>query len=318
MTSNIETEKGQANLVSIVRSSYEDVYTNVSKAVSLVGGLELGAKSKIIIKVNLCDARTPDTGAVTNPIFLGAVLRYLRENCGNIDVLVVESDGRMVLADLYAKWFGLLPVIQKWHAEWRNLSKECLTSRKIPGLTYKELPVPRLFENSYFITLPKLKTNILTKITCCLKNQRGCNPLLNKQRFHARIDEAIVAENLAAGIPDFCIVDGIVGMGSVWGPSYGIPIHSNLIVAGRDQVAVDCVCSRIMGFNPEKIGHIQLALKHGLGSDDFRVVGEQIADVKQDFKWSRLQAMLFRLAQRLRDREHLRTDTQEPLEEATR
>ena len=303
MKSVCEDERSGPSLVSIVRSSYSTVYENLSKAISLAGSLELSGEDKIVIKVNLCDARTPDTGAITHPVFLNAVLRYLRENFNDLDIFVVESDGRVVIADLYVKWFGLLSVIKKWNAQWRNLSKEKYIMREIPGWRYKKLPVPEIFENSFFITLPKLKTNILTKITCCLKNQRGCNPMLNKQQFHPCIDEAIVAENLAVSVPNFCIVDGIIGMGGIWGPSFGIPVHSRVIIAGRDEVAVDCVCSRVMGFNPKKIGHIQLAIRHGLGNPDCEVVGERISSVKQDFQWNSFEAMLFRLAQRLRDRE---------------
>ena len=127
-----------------------------------------------------------------------------------MDIYVVESDGRVVIADLFVKWFGLLPVIQKWDAKWLNLCKDEASMKQVPGFSYK-LPVPKIFENSYFITLPKLKTNILTTMTCCLKNQFGCNPMLDKQQFHPHLDQAIVAENLAVGVPSFCIVDGHSG-----------------------------------------------------------------------------------------------------------
>ena len=130
--------------------------------------------------------------------------------------------------------------------------------------------------------------------------------MLNKQQFHAHIDEAIVAENLAIGMPNFCIVDGIVGVGGIWGPSFGSPIHSEVIIAGKDAVAVDCVCAKIMGFNPRRVGHIKLAIKKGLGSPSHEVVGEKLDDVKQDFQWSGFQAMLFKLAQRFQAKEFRR------------
>jgi uncharacterized protein (DUF362 family) len=299
-------QNSKGSIVSIVRSSYTDVFGNLSKAIDLAGGIALSNQDKIVIKVNLCDARTPDTGAITHPVFLDALLKYLRERFPKLKILVVESDGRVVLSDLFVKWFGLMDVIEKWGAEWRNLSNESCAVTHIPKLRYKEMPCPKIFNNAYFITLAKLKTNILTSITCSLKNQRGCNPMLNKQQFHPHIDEAIVAENLAVGGPDFCIVDGIVGVGGIWGPSFGPPIHSKLIVAGKDAVAVDCVCAKIMGFNPRSVGHIKLASKHGLGSTSYAVVGETIQSVKQDFQWSRLQAMLFKIAQRVKDKEFRR------------
>lgn len=302
----VKKEQQMQSVVSIVKSTYSTAFGNLSRAISLSGPLDMGGKDKIIVKINLCDARTPDTGATTHPLFLDAVLKYLRENFKDTEIFVVESDGSVVIADYYVKWFGLLRVIQKWNAKWRNLSNEKCIMKEIPGWKYGKLPSPKIFENSFFITLPKLKTNALTKITCCIKNQRGCNPMLNKQQFHPVLDEAIVAENLAVGIPSYCIVDGIIGMGGIWGPGFGIPIHSNLIVTGKDEVAVDCVCSRIMGFNPKRIGHIRRSIKYGLGNSDYRVLGERIIDVKQDFKWRVFDAFLFRLAQRIQEREFRR------------
>ncbi len=298
--------RAQSNTVSIVKSTYLSLQENLPRAIELAGGITLSGQNKVVLKINLCDARTPDTGAITHPLFLDAVLEYLRAQVGKMDIYVVESDGRVVIADLFVKWFGLLPVIQKWDAKWLNLCKDEATMKQVPGFSY-QLPVPKIFENSYFITLPKLKTNILTTMTCCLKNQFGCNPMLDKQQFHPHLDQAIVAENLAVGVPSFCIVDGIVGVGGIWGPSFGPPIHSELIIAGKDEVAVDCVCAKIMGFNPRRVGHIKLAIKKGLGNPSCTVVGEKLVDVKQDFQWSGFQAMLFKQAQRFQAKEFKRT-----------
>jgi uncharacterized protein (DUF362 family) len=283
------------NLVSVVKSSYDTVNQNLPKAIDLAGGIKLSGQRKIVIKVNLCDSRTPDTGAITHPAFLDALLKYLRERFGDIEIFVVESDGRVVIADLFVKWFGLLQVIEKWNAKWLNLSKDECTERRIQDFDYP-IMVPKVFTDSYFITVPKLKTNVLTTMTCCLKNQFGCNPRSDKQIFHPGLDKAIVALNLAVGAPDFCIVDGIIGVGGVWGPSFGPPIHSQLIIAGNDMVAVDSVCAKIMGLNPSRIGHIRLAEKKGLGSPNCAVVGELLDGVKQDFEWSSFQALLFKLA----------------------
>jgi uncharacterized protein (DUF362 family) len=293
------------NLVSIVKSSYETIYENLPKAIELAGGIKLSGQNKIVIKVNLCDSRTPDTGAITHPVFLDALLKYLRENVGKLDIYIVESDGRVVISDLFVKWFGLLPVIEKWGAKWLNLSNTKCVERKVSDFDYT-FSIPEIFDNAYFITFPKLKTNVLTTMTCCLKNQFGCNPRLDKQKLHPNLDKAIVAINIAMGAPNFCIVDGIVGVGGIWGPSFGPPIHSELIIAGKDEVAVDSACAKIMGFNPQRIGHIRLAAKKGLGNPNYMIVGERLNDVKQDFEWSGFQAMLFRLALRFQAREFKR------------
>ncbi|MDR0798025.1 MAG: DUF362 domain-containing protein [Nitrososphaerota archaeon] len=299
------------SLVSIVKSSYDNVYPNLFQAINLAGGIKLSNQKKIVIKINLCDSRTPDTGAITHPVFLDALLKYIREHVSDtVAIYVVESDGRVVIADLFVKWFGLLPVIEKWNAKWLNLSKNECDEKKDSEFGYT-FSIPKIFDGAYFITLPKLKTNVLTNITCCLKNQFGCNPRLDKQLLHPNIDKAIVALNLVIGAPDFCIVDGIVGVGGIWGPSFGPPIYSELIVAGHDIVAVDFVCAKIMGFSPRKIGHIRLAAKKGVGNTNCVVVGERLDDVKRDFEWSSFQAMLFKLALRFQARAFKRKTNEE-------
>ena len=93
--------------MSVVRSSYFDVFDNLSKAIDLAGGISLSDHDRIIIKVNLCDARTPDTGTITHPVFLDALLKYLRGKFPSFEIFVVESDGRVVISDFFVKWFGL-------------------------------------------------------------------------------------------------------------------------------------------------------------------------------------------------------------------
>jgi uncharacterized protein (DUF362 family) len=56
----------------------------------------------------------------------------------------------------------------------------------------------------------------------------------------------------------FALVDGIVGMEGN-GPIQGAPKHAGVLVAGRDPVAVDATCCRIMRIDPLKIGYLQLA-----------------------------------------------------------
>ena len=287
--------------VSIVKASYDNIYRNLSKAIDLVGGLDIADKKKIVIKVNLCDARPPSTGAITHPKFLDAVLRYLRENFNELEIYVVESDARMVLADLYIRWFGLLSVMEKWGAKWCNLSKDKVVKKKINGLYFKEIDFPQVFEDCYFITLPKLKTNILTKMTCCLKNQFGCLTTVNKARYHRWIHDVIVDVNKTFK-PDFCIVDGIISMVGCKGPAFGMPVKSELLLAGKDPVAVDTVCAKIMGFRPSTIGYIRKAEKVGIGSMTCEIVSEINPLPRIDSKWSKVELLMLKLASYLQKR----------------
>ncbi len=274
--------KGIISEIVVVRQhSYilEKISHALRKIMNFLGVIdEMKIFDSIIIKLNLCDARTPDTGTITHPVILEALLKILREVFPEKRIMAAEGDSGSVLADLYIKWFGFEEILRKYDAEWVNLLKVKRIKKRIDGYYFKEIEVPAVFEGAYFITLPKLKTNIVTGITASLKNQYGCLCVLKKNVYHDVVDEVIVDINLAIK-PHLCIVDGIVGMGGVQGPAFGIPIPAGVLIGGKDPVAVDALCARIIGFNPRSIKHIKLAAKAGLGSLKYRVVGDPMPRV---------------------------------------
>jgi len=287
--------------VALVKTDYERLVSQMDRVFALGEAPDPAAKNRtVVIKINLCDARTPETGAVTHPRFLDALLGYLRERHADLSITVVESDSLVVLADEFIRWFGILPVLNKWNARFVNLSRDGLVPTKIDGAALKEISIPAtLAQGSYFISLAKLKTNLLTKITASLKNQFGCLPDLDKNRHHPRIHDVVVDVNQALR-PDFAIVDGIVAMGGVQGPAFGIPIPAGLVISGRDLVAVDSCCAEVMGLRPSSIAHIRKAKARGLGSTRFERVGDPPGDT--DFLMSPWQMRIFTVGSAIKKR----------------
>ena len=293
--------------VGVTRSTYREIDEKISEAVERGGGLKLHDRGRVVIKINLCDFRMPESGAVTHPIFLRAVLKYLRSHFTDLEICVVESDATFARPDRLVTWLGLEPILQEYHARWLNLSKDKTVKKLIDGYVFREMEVPKIIEDSdCLITMPKMKTHLLTKITCSLKNQFGCIPYPKKIRFHHVLDGAI-ADACLAMKPDFCIVDGILGMGGVKGPDLAVPIQSNVVVTGNDAVAVDSVCAEIMNFRPNFIGHIRKAQAVGVGRISHKIVGEKVSAVRKDFEYNPLYASVLRFAMRLKrfhDRRH--------------
>ena len=174
-------------IVIALRSDYHNLSSKLQLLLKSFLNSEIRTK-KIIIKINLCDARTPEVGAITHPLFLDALLQYLRSFCSNTEIYVVESDATVVLADEFIRWFGFEPILSRWNAQWINLSKINSIKKILNGLFFKEIELPEIFEDEFFfISLAKLKTNILTKISCVLKNQFGCLPKVEKNEYHPYI-----------------------------------------------------------------------------------------------------------------------------------
>jgi hypothetical protein len=75
--------------------------------------------------------------------------------------------------------------------------------------------------------------------------------------------------------------------GNGTGPRIMQPVIKNVILASADQVAIDAVAAKLMGFDPLQIGYIRLAQEQGLGVGDPReieIVGDDIAGEDWGFK----------------------------------
>ena len=88
----------------------------------------------------------------------------------------------------------------------------------------------------------------------------------------------------------FAVMDGTV-MGDGAGPRTMVPRVGNLILASADQVAIDAIAARIMGFDPLQIRYLRMCHERGLGVADPRdieIVGDpDAANLNMGFKTSR-------------------------------
>jgi len=266
----------------IRQKSYENAYDSIPRLVNLINFQEFNAK-RIVIKINLCGLRGPETGAITHPLFLDAFLAWLRATLGDeIEIVVVESDATTSLPTLFIDWLGFREILNKWNTKFINLSK-ALGSVTIKEGILKGQKIPDIFNDSYFISLAKLKTHISTKISCILKNQFGCIPYPRKIKYHKFLDEAIVEANKYFK-PNLSIVDGIVALTGVQGPAYGFPVHAGIILASKDPVACDDFCAKLLGFSPLLVRHIRLSKRAGLGTTKYDVIGDS-TNLKINSHW---------------------------------
>ncbi len=123
------------------------------------------------------------------------------------------------------------------------------------------------------------KTHALTFVTGTMKNLFGLLPRKGKSFYHPHINEVILDLNMLVR-PDLCIVDAKEGLEGWAGPRKRLV---NMLVLGRNSVSVDAVMAKLMGFNPRDILHLLDAEKHGLGSLNPTVLGEEIESAAVKF-----------------------------------
>ena len=243
----------------------------------------LGYK-KVLIKVNFITTMTWDTGATTDPMVVEAIIQRLKKL--PLEIYVVESDATMTNADKAFEVTGMAEMC-------KQNGVECLNLRHAPdkikvnvpnGKCLKEITVPRIVTESAIISAAKMKTHMATKVTLGMKNMFGLLPDKFKAKYHAKgINKVIVDINTVIK-PHLTVIDGFVAMEGR-GPTDGSPVKMGLIIAGKDPVATDATCARIMGLDPHEISHIRTAYQKGLGNiDDIEIVGSQVDEVKRVFK----------------------------------
>jgi uncharacterized protein (DUF362 family) len=154
----------------------------------------------------------------------------------------------------------------------------------------KGFSVPRRFIGENVLHLPTVKTHVFTTTTGAMKNAFG--GLLNERRHwtHPVIHETLVdllmiQKKIHRGV--FAVMDGTFA-GDGPGPRCMIPHVKNVILASSDQVAIDAVAARLMGFDPlADCKYIRLAHEAGLGCGDvaeIEVVGERAA-LEEDWRF---------------------------------
>jgi uncharacterized protein (DUF362 family) len=247
-----------------------DINDIVSQAIA-GSGFEVNHPVKtVVIKPNLCYYWGPSTGNTTDPKLVGAVIDYVRQKYGDVDIKIAEADASAMRTKYAFPVLGYSQLAAEKKVDLVNLSEVESEETKVTingqELTLK---IPQiLVKSDLFINMPKLKTMKATTITCAMKNLFGANAIPRKARYHKQLPEAIIGMNKFLR-PDLTIVDGIVGLGTH-------PIRLNLIITGTDSFSVDWVAAQVMGFSPSKIKFLKLAIKEQMGSPkNIVVVGEK-------------------------------------------
>lgn len=160
------------------------------------------------------------------------------------------------------------------------------------------LKIPEDFIGKSIIHLPTIKTHGHTQMTGAMKNAFG--GLITERRHHSHkmiheilVDLLQIQKEIHPGI--FAVMDGTV-CGDGKGPRTMIPKVKDYILASNDQVAIDAVSAKMMGYDPMRIEFIRQAHNKGLGCGDFdqiEVVGEDISNVNFHFKTARSPVIFF-------------------------
>jgi len=155
------------------------------------------------------------------------------------------------------------------------------------------IEIPKMYVGKNVLHCPTVKVHGHSQTTGAIKNAFG--GLLKEVRHYAHefihdvmVDLMYMQRELHPGI--VAVMDGTV-MGDGAGPRTMIPRVGNLVLASKDQVAIDAIAAKIMGFDPLSIRYLAMCHERGLGVADPRdieIVGDvDAAATNMGFKTSR-------------------------------
>ncbi len=283
--------------VSAVRTKPDTVIKDIERVMELGGCQQaLDPNAQTILKDNI-SWHLFFPGANTTPWQLEGTILAL-QNSGYNDIIAVHNQTVVTHSAKGERLNRLEPVYQKYNIpqlhnfipeemEWEIYSPK----GKTPALDqiYPDgFHIPKDFHDKNIIHLPTIKCHIYTTTTGAMKNAFG--GLLNTRRHYSHsvihrtlVDLLIVQKEIHSGI--FAVMDG-THAGDGPGPRTMRPVEKDIMLASADQVAIDAVAAKMMGFDPMSIEYIRTAHDLGLGIGDPRdieLVGDDVSNERWNF-----------------------------------
>jgi len=279
------------SVVAVLRTSPGAVLTDYERLADMAGmssALDPGATT--ILKDNI-SWHFPFPAANTTPWQLEGTILALK-NSGLQDIVCVQN--KTVVTDAFKgedlnKYVPIfrqyeIPVLfnfREGDMRWIPFTPKA-QMRVLHKIFPEGIHIPDYFIGKNIVHLPTVKCHIYTRTTGAMKNAFGGLLSTKRHYTHSWIHETLVdllaiQKEIHSGI--FAMMDGTTA-GDGPGPRTMRPVVKNFILASADQVAIDAVAAKMMGFDPLDIKYLRLAQEGGLGVADPRdisVVGEDIS-----------------------------------------
>ena len=268
-------------LVAVVRVTPDTVLTDIDRLVDLGGAPQaLTPGCTTILKDNI-SWHFPFPAANTTPWQLEGTIQALSRR-GYADQVCVQNKTVVTNAFKGEDLNHYVPIFRKYGVpvlynfkdeDMKWVRYQPTTRMRVLDRIYPEgIRIPDYFFGKNIVHLPTTKCHIYTTTSGAMKNAFG--GLLNTRRHytHSWIHETLVdllaiQKEIHSGL--FAIMDGTTA-GNGPGPRTMYPVVKNVMLASPDQVAIDAVAAKMMGFDPMSIPYIRLAHEQGLGIGDPR------------------------------------------------
>ena len=240
------------------------------------------SNKKILIKPNMVVTNNPLSATHVDAV--RAILDFLKPHYKE-QIIIGESVVWKRTFDGYQN-YGYLALEKEYNVRLVDLNEQPYQYRYVIDKDNRPLPLrvisTFLDPDVYIISAARMKTHDRVLVTLSLKNillacpvndyrnndkplvhtgPRGVNSICHYNMFH-------LAQEV---YPDLAVIDGFVGMeGS--GPVGGTAFDSRVALASLDALAADTIATKVMGFDPERVGYLSAIAQAGMGQGDIEKI----------------------------------------------
>jgi uncharacterized protein (DUF362 family)/Pyruvate/2-oxoacid:ferredoxin oxidoreductase delta subunit len=271
--------------VAVLRcETYEEdkVFEVMKRGIDLIGGAGSFAKKgeKILLKPNVLVGDNPDRCISTHPSVLKAVGRIFKEITSELYYGDSSGFGKSVVQ---LKKAGLSQAADDLGIKLADFMNGQEISFNDSPYTRKFVIAKGVLESDGIISLAKLKTHQLNRMTGAVKNQFGCIPGMLKAQFHIKVPDPADFSKMLVSLtlflqPRLYIMDGIMAMEGN-GPRTGDPVAMNVLLFSKDPVALDSVACRMIDLNVDYVPTMKPGKEWGLGvydEEEIELVGDPV------------------------------------------
>jgi uncharacterized protein (DUF362 family)/ferredoxin len=272
-----------------------EVLAAVERGIDYLGGAGRFVKpgENILVKPNTLVGANPQRCVTTHPSVFEAACAILQKAGCNL----TYGDSPA----LYDGWGKCEPALRKagFTDVANRLGVQCADFthgrlvKSLGGASHKLFTIANgVLAADGVVSLPKLKTHGLTRMTGAVKNQYGCVPGMHKGQYHARVpnlyDFARLLVDITAFVkPRIYIMDAVTAMEGN-GPMNGTPRHMGAIVVSTDPVALDATACRLINLDPRHVPFLAAGQEAGLGvwePEHIDILGDELEQfVVRDFR----------------------------------
>jgi uncharacterized protein (DUF362 family) len=244
----------------------------------------------VVITCNMVNMNPPEKAVIVGPETLRELIRFFKEKSPKKIVVASGSSTTNTLNVL--KSFGYDKMLKEEQVNFVDLNSGPYIDLNIEGKIVKQTKINSLLnEATIMVSFTQLQTHEEAVMSASIKNIALSWPPAEMHGYpkkntgiHEELHDFIfsMAKNIPIDLAVVSLSPAMIGTG----PSKGIAIRSDMVIASFDSVACDTIGARLLGFRAQAVGYLYRCIKEKIGIgriEDIDLQGQKLVDMERQF-----------------------------------